>query len=196
MPSETPESPAPRRAVESPSVMPPWWSFLLMLFFVVAAVLGIVMLVLALGVRSAPLSTPRLEVLTADPALLAQSITPQPQAGGESGVRILSVPTVAFVMDGPMLEPNYSPTPISIVIGRTVIVVDVGDQQLNVRDNPGVLGTNIVFRAPESTAFIVVDGPLQGDGLTWWKIQDPNRAGREGWAASNYLQPVPSEPTP
>ena len=43
---------------------------------------------------------------------------------------------------------------------------------------------------------IVVDGPLQGDGLTWWKIQDPNRAGREGWAASNYLQPVPSEPTP
>jgi hypothetical protein len=168
-----------------------------MLFFVAAAVAGVVMLVLALGVRTPPLSTPRLEVLTADPSILARAVTPVADAAGdisESGVQILSVPTVAFVMDGPMLEPNYSPTPISIVIGRTIIVVDVGDQQLNVRDNPGVLGTTVVFRAPESTAYIVVDGPLQADGLTWWKIQDPNQPNREGWAASNYLQPVPTEP--
>ena len=73
-------------------------------------------------------------------------------------------------------------------VNRQVIVVDVGAQQLNVRDTAGVIGTTVLFRAEEGTIFNVVDGPQQVDGLLWWKIQAPNNTARTGWAASNYLQ--------
>jgi len=45
----------------------------------------------------------------------------------------------------------------------------------------------VEFRAEEGTEFIVVDGPRQADGLTWWQIQAPDNPAQTGWAASNYL---------
>jgi hypothetical protein len=72
-------------------------------------------------------------------------------------------------------------------------VIDVGDQQLNVRELPGVIDVDVVFRAPENTLFTIIAGPSQGDGLTWWQLQDPDNPQRVGWAASNYLEVVPPE---
>jgi hypothetical protein len=101
---------------------------------------------------------------------------------------------VSFVMSGPTLPPPaITPTVISMAIGLTVRVVDVGDEQLNVRERAGVQDVAVKFRAPENTLFTVVDGPTQADGLTWWKIQDPENSTHNGWAASNYLEVVPTQ---
>jgi hypothetical protein len=102
--------------------------------------------------------------------------------------------TQNFIMQGTVLPTPYiTPTALSISIGATIRVIDVGDQQLNVRELPGVIDVDVVFRAPENTLFTIVDGPSQGDGLTWWKIQDPQSSQRSGWAASNYLEVVSPE---
>lgn len=93
-------------------------------------------------------------------------------------------------MQGPTLPPVvFASTPSAAVdIGQLVEVIDVGDQQLNVRASPGVIDVDIVFRAPEGSLFLVTEGPAQGDGLTWWRIEDPDDPQRVGWAAAEYLQ--------
>ena len=74
-------------------------------------------------------------------------------------------------------------------MGKTVIVSGVQEQQLNVRDNPGI-NTTVVFRAPDGYTFTVIDGPVQADGLTWWQVQDTSGS-PTGWAVTNYLEAVP-----
>lgn len=187
-------TPQPDSQDTSPGLLPPWWSFVIMLFLVGGVVIGLVILVLALGGRVPPQPAPRLVILTVDPTVLvsqsiAAGITPAP-----SLAPIVNRPQVSFEMSGPALPtPSFSPTPEVVAIGKTIVVVDVGDQQLNVRDNAGVSGTTVIFRAPEQSQFVVVEGPTQADGLTWWRIQDPNTPTRNGWAASNYLQALPNE---
>jgi len=167
-----------------------------MLLVVVAIAGGIVMLVLNMGGNEAPEIAPVVVVNSpvptqrpaAFPVAPATPTIPPEVDPNVQGIPDVPTPTLALVLDGPTLEPVvFSPTPRVLTVGERVIVQDVSPDQLNVRDNPGVSGTNIVFRAPEGTLFTVVDGPQQADGLTWWRIQDLNNASRVGWAAANYL---------
>jgi hypothetical protein len=192
-PPRLPRRHPPRR---SASVAPPWWSVLLTTALVLGLVGCMAAGLFALGGRTAPEREPRLVILTAAPT--------NPNA---AGITILATatlppefesaamrPPATFVMAGPTLEPVYiSPTPETIGLGKEVIVIDVGDQQLNVRDQPGYLTTTVIFRAPENSVFIISEGPIQADGLSWWRIQDPVNSSRSGWAASNYLQVVPPQ---
>ncbi len=169
----------------------PLWSLLLTGVLVLAVVGCLAALLIALGGRTAPGGEPVLIVLTAGPHSSSNpgAAATEPVAAPDLST---SAPiTVAFVLQGPTLPPpNITPTPESIAIGRTIRVIDVGDQQLNVRDRPGVLESTIVFRAPEDSRFVISEGPQQADGLTWWRIQDPASASRTGWAAANYLEVI------
>lgn len=177
------------------SIVPPWWAFVLMFLGVGACVGALVAIFIALGGRVAPGGERRLVVLTADPALLAQSgqtilitATLPPEFAPQLQ------PPVTYVMQGPTLPPPaITPTADTLAVGKTITVIDVGDQQLNVRDNPGVLGTSVIFRSEEGTRFVVIDGPQLVDGLSWWRIQDPTNTTRTGWAAANYLQVIPTD---
>ncbi|GAB4509086.1 MAG: hypothetical protein OHK0046_03410 [Anaerolineae bacterium] len=194
----------------------PLWSLALMLIVVIGITGGIVLLVISLGGRSAPESPPVIlvssPVATQRPAefpVVPATATIPPQfdpnvsgtggsapevASGETAGGANSLPTApaTFALSGPTLPPViFTPTPRSISIGERVLVIDVGDQQLNVRDNPGVAGTSILFRVVEGTEFVIVDGPRQADGLTWWRIQSPLNQSQIGWAASNYLEIAP-----
>jgi hypothetical protein len=87
---------------------------------------------------------------------------------------------------------QFSPTPVSIRIGSRILVEGVDAQTLNVRDSTAINEQNIVFRAGEGEIFNVIDGPAQGAGFTWWRIQDPNNISRVGWAVANYLTVIPN----
>lgn len=188
---DNPPPPRPRRR----GIFPPIWAVLAMLVAVLACVGGLVALFVALGGRAAPGGEPRLVVYTADPALLVSS-------GSGNAVMVMTAtlpagfvpqvqPPATYIMQGPTLPPPaITRTPESVSVGKVVTVIDVGDQQLNVRDVPGVMGSSVIFRSPEGTAFLVVEGPNLVDGLTWWRIQDPSDSTLTGWAASNYLQVV------
>ena len=174
----------------------PLWSLALMLFLVMLTVAGIIILIIGLGGKTTPENAPVILIVhspapTTRPATFP--ISPAtPTIPPYAQIIMNRHPVVTLALTGPTLPPQQiTATPRRIAIGESIIVVDVGTQQLNVRDNAGVIGTSIIFLAPEGTIFTVIDGPLQVDGLLWWKIQNPNDPSQTGWAASNYLRVAP-----
>lgn len=168
----------------------PAWSVLLMLATVVIVAAGVVALVIGLGGNPASDASPRVIIITAEPS---------PTLGVSSGIQSapLNVPTSAlvppanpqsgiptFALEGPTLPPVIlSPTPRSITVGSTVVVDADG---LNIRRTAGLDG-ELVFIAENGTVFIVIGGPTQASGITWWQVRDPNDPARSGWAAADYL---------
>ncbi len=176
----------------------PLWSLALMLLFVIVMAMGIVMLVIGLGGNTAPESAPVIIVSSPIPTERPASFPDSPATAtippalDPNLTGITPAPPVSFALSGPTLEPVIiSPTPRNITVGERVQVFSVRPDQLNVRDNPGVTGTVIVFRASEGAEFLIVDGPQQADGLTWWRIQNEGNQTEIGWAAANYLQIPP-----
>lgn len=172
----------------------PLWSLALMLLVVLLIAFGVVLLIVALGGNaSAPDADPIFRIITAEPSntpdipdpneiLLATATLP------ESIQVILPAQTPAnLTLDGPALPTfAFTTTPIPLSVGIAVIVADVGDQELNVRDIAGVTASTVVYRVPEGTQLTIVDGPQQADGFTWWRVQNPAN-GQSGWAVANYL---------
>lgn len=78
-------------------------------------------------------------------------------------------------------------SPNALDIGAAVRVVNVGEQELNIRSRPGIDDSSILFRAAAGTMFQVIGGPRPADDFVWWQIQDPLLK-LKGWAAENYLQ--------
>ena len=55
---------------------------------------------------------------------------------------------------------------------------------LNIREQP-TTNSKTVTSAKEGTTLVVLDGPKEADGYTWWQVRTPD--GAEGWAAGNWL---------
>lgn len=168
----------------------PLWSLGLMLIGVLVAAFVIVFIILELGGNITANSTPIVRIITAVPSHTPQfqesvlaSPTLPPQAE-----QIIQVPEATIALDGPTLQPvDISPTPERIDVGKEIVVVDVGETLLNVRDNPGTIGTTVVFRANEGERYMVREGPRSADGFTWWRIESITDPTRTGWAAERYL---------
>jgi hypothetical protein len=164
-----------------------------MLLGVIVISLGLVGVVLLLGSSAGLLSepTPIIRIITAEPTRLVQSLPPTAElpatqviaSGDPSATLVLAGPTLAAI--------QFTPTPIPITIGSTVVIEGVDAQTLNVRDSASITAGTILFRAEEGQRFTIIEGPVQGDGFTWWRIRDLNDTTRQGWAVSNYLTVSP-----
>ncbi len=86
-----------------------------------------------------------------------------------------------------LLAAAITQAPVSLSVGAPVRVANVGEQELNIRSLPGIANSQVLFRAPDGSAFRIIGGPRQADGFTWWHIQDP-LSQLAGWAAADYLQ--------
>ncbi len=62
---------------------------------------------------------------------------------------------------------------------------------LRLRRDPSLDG-EIVYLGLEGEIFLVIGGPVEGDGYLWWQLEAPLNAPSTGWAVSNYLQPAQS----
>jgi hypothetical protein len=163
-----------------------------MLIGVIIVSVGLVGLVMLLGNPAGLLTepTPIIRIITAEPTRLTENLPPTAEppatqiiADGNAGTSlVLAGPTLAVV--------EFTPTPIPLTLGSTVIVEGVDAQTLNVRDAASITASTIIFRAQEGERFSIVEGPVQGDGFTWWRIRDTNDPTRQGWAVSNYLSVV------
>jgi hypothetical protein len=86
---------------------------------------------------------------------------------------------------GPTAEPTQ---PTAVGVGARVEVAGTAGQQLRVRQEPGLNTVTLKF-VPDGTKFVVVGGPEQASGLTWWKVDD--QAGTVGWVAADYIRLAP-----
>ncbi len=91
----------------------------------------------------------------------------------------------------PVVTSNMPPPPLPgmIGIGSSVQITGTDGSGLNIREEAG-LGTNVNFVALDSEVFVVRDGPVIKDDITWWLLVTPLDETRSGWAASNYLSLV------
>jgi len=120
-------------------------------------------------------------VATATPM---HSATPRPTVTLAS----ISVPTLASeptaaATPAPTAAPTTQPTTIGL--GARVEVTGTGASQLRVRQAAGTSAGTIKF-VPDGTRFVVVGGPEQANGYTWWKVDD--QAGTVGWVAGQFLK--------
>ncbi len=85
-------------------------------------------------------------------------------------------------------EDSLAPTePGALAIGARIEVAGTGASQLRVRQLPGT-DTITLKIVPDGTRMIIVDGPEEASGYTWWKVDD--EAGMVGWAVADFLSPV------
>lgn len=93
-----------------------------------------------------------------------------------------------------------SPTPTSLFflpdgvmgVGAYVKVTGTNGAGLRMRAEPGLSGT-VNFTALDAEVFLVVDGPVEADGYTWWYLEAPYDQTRSGWSAGDFLAPLEEE---
>jgi len=99
------------------------------------------------------------------------------------------------------LDPTTSPSPTStavnipegvIGIGIYVQVVGTEGAGLRMRSEPGLDG-DVNFTALDSEVFLVIGGPVEADGYTWWQLEAPYDATRSGWSAGDFLSTIDAE---
>jgi hypothetical protein len=134
---------------------------------------------------------------------LSQPTAPDLFGGGMPAFGSNATPTRTPVPPTPVPEvPSATPLPITtpiptlaapvLQVGGQAQVVNVGDAALLVRAQPGI-GQPVQARFPEGTQVSLVEGPVEADGFTWWRIQADNVS---GWSAQGnpetgvtWLQP-------
>lgn len=90
-------------------------------------------------------------------------------------------------------RPGLPPAAGGIQIGNFVQITGTGGAGLRLRSGPG-LNFDSKFLGMDSEVFEVKDGPTEASGIQWWYLVAPYDENRAGWAASNYLQIVTSQP--
>ncbi|MCY4070279.1 MAG: hypothetical protein OXG60_03195 [Chloroflexi bacterium] len=145
---------------------------------------------------SLPHAEPLIQIVVADPAKISEAIqkdadeVKRPATNDEVEVVIAQQAPADLAMEGPILPTvAFVPTPVPITVGAGVEVSGVGNQELNIRNVPGLTGSQILFRAPEGSPFDIIGGPREADGFSWWKVRD-RQFQVEGWAVANYLQVI------
>jgi hypothetical protein len=72
-----------------------------------------------------------------------------------------------------------------------VQITGTGGDGLRLRSGPGLNGAQL-FLGYDAEVYQIVDGPIEADGHTWWKLTAPYDATRTGWAVQDFLTVIPS----
>lgn len=79
------------------------------------------------------------------------------------------------------LLPTATPTatPLALTVGGAAVVTNTGQSSLRGRAEPS-LSAPVVVTFAEGDPVQVIDGPVEADGYTWWRIEGERGA---GWSA-------------
>ncbi|MBG0784040.1 MAG: hypothetical protein H0S79_02950 [Anaerolineaceae bacterium] len=122
----------------------------------------------------------------------------EPPAEVTPVLTMISAPTLTPEPTQPPSTPTPS-EPTVVVLPEGVIGVGIYVQVsgtdgagLRMRSEPGLSGT-VNFTALDAEAFLVIDGPVEADGYTWWHLEAPYDQTRNGWSAGDFLTPLEGE---
>ena len=68
--------------------------------------------------------------------------------------------------------------------GDRVIFIGLGEECLSIREQPTILANRTICMA-DGTEAIILEGPVEADGYTWWRVAGD---GFNGWAVSVYMR--------
>jgi len=127
---------------------------------------------------------PNLRKQTPNSSLYVMTIIPAPT----STPRVISPSPLP---NSPTPPPTLTPLPGTIAINTYVQITGTDGDGLRLRTFPS-LSSDPLFLGFDSEVFLVVDGPMDSDGYTWWYLTAPYDQTRSGWAVVNYLISIPS----
>ena len=81
-------------------------------------------------------------------------------------------------------DPN---APVALGIGSQAKVSGTGGFGVNMREGSGVTFA-IVETVLDDTILEIIEGPVDGDGYTWWRVRIED--GREGWTVQDFMVPA------
>ena len=64
-----------------------------------------------------------------------------------------------------------------------------GGVGVTVRGGPSTSNVRLTV-ADEGAAILVIGGPTEGSGLTWWQVMLDDAEQTEGWVAADFLTPT------
>ena len=124
-------------------------------------------------------------------------VTPSPDSAGLQLADLTVIPgptsTPRFVYT-PTHDPalgTATPLPGTMAIGNYVQIGGTDGDGLRLRADAG-LGGEPLFLGYEAEVFLIKDGAVEADGYSWWYLVAPYDETRTGWAASAFLEAIPS----
>jgi hypothetical protein len=173
---ETPGRSQKDQAKKRRFTLPPWAMLAALVAAVILLCVGLVLIVRAIrGGRQA--QTPTAE------AAGTRLITPLPSAREEDlqpTVRSGVLPSPTFDL-GPALTPEET-EPVFLEIAPGATVRTATTLPLNLRAQART-GSASLAKLDNNTLLLVLEGPEEGEGYTWWKVRTED--GKEGWVANN-----------
>jgi len=135
--------------------------------------MALVLLAACMGQAATPTPTPKVEILPTAPP------TPEP------------TPTIAPTPTAARATATTAPAtaaPARLRVGGAAVVDTTPEKDpLNLRREPG-RSAPIVRTINHGERLMVVDGPREVAGQTWWKVE---YQGLSGWVAGSFIRPVP-----
>jgi hypothetical protein len=87
----------------------------------------------------------------------------------------------------PTASPTAPPTAVpALAVGGRARVVDLGGAPLRAREAPS-LQARVTARIPAGSEVTLLEGPVDADGYTWWRVE---ASGAAGWAAGRSAEGV------
>ena len=153
-----------------------WWMFAGMIGL--AVVLCLIFWIVL--VNSRKMATLPIAPTSAMVVVPAPTLTPQPSS-------------TPYFTPTPTQRPGLPPASEGIQIGSYVQISGTDGAGLRLRSGAG-LNFDPKFLAMDAEVFEVREGPVEASGITWWFLVATYDENRSGWAASNYLQIITTEP--
>ena len=88
--------------------------------------------------------------------------------------------------------PTSTPPPVppgQLGQGIRAQVTGTGSAGLSLREDAST-GAERIDVATEGEMLLIIGGPQEADGYTWWLLRDEDDPEREGWGAAAYLTPA------
>ena len=110
----------------------------------------------------------------------------------------IAAPTLTSKPADPTSMPSATPTSLFFLpegvigVGAYVQVGGTEGAGLRMRSEPN-LDSDVNFTALDSEVFLVIDGPEEADGYTWWHLEASYDQTRNGWSVGDYLTPIEEE---